>query len=96
MKYPAKKLPPRRLRKAKRIKVGLGSKASYGFSGNRYVGYRRVLTYHVYGRRPRRGEKVRIRAGLYKGDLGTVTRRHSFWRGYTYLAEIVKPKEWRA
>lgn len=56
---------------------------------------KRVLTYHIYGKRPKRGQMVRARAGLYDGALGEVVARHSWrYRGYTYLAQVVKPREW--
>lgn len=75
-------LPPMNERKPKRIKVRIATRP-----------YTRpqILTYHIYGPRPRRGDKVRICDGYYKGRVVTVHRRHSFWRGYTYKAKLVKP-----
>lgn len=77
-------LPPRNERKPKRIvvKVTTGRK------------HARRLTYHVYGKRPKRGDKVRIKAGVYAGRLCTVARRWSLFRGATYLVELSHPKDW--
>lgn len=77
-------LPPRNERKPKRIRVRVTK------------GYRRqrVLTYHIYGKRPKRGDKVRIKAGIFAGRLGTVSWRWSCFRGTTYLVKHAFPTEW--
>lgn len=80
--YPENMLPPRSQRKPKRIRV---RPHRYGNS---------TLTYHIYGKRPKRGTFVRIHGGLYDGLLGTVSWRWSLYRGATYLAQIAHPKGW--
>lgn len=81
-----KKLPPKNERRSKQFKVAV-SDAFYWKA--------LTLTFHTYGQRPKRGDVVRIRGGLYTGHLGKVTRRYSpFYRGYTYLAKVVHPTEW--
>lgn len=79
--FEADVLPAKRERKPKRIKVRPG-------------GSSRVLTYHIYGKRPKRGARVRIRAGMYDGDLGIVKWRFSLYRGATYRVEPARIKEW--
>lgn len=85
---PPVELPPRGERKPKRIRV----KVCTGHSGKRPL-YNRC-TYHVFGKRPKRGDKVRIKAGVYEGRVVEVSRRWSLYRGATYLAERSFPKAW--
>lgn len=81
-------LPPRNERKPKRIRV----KIATGRKGTRTL--YTYHTYHIYGKRPKRGDKVRIKAGVYAERLALVSRRHSLYRGATYLAERAIPKAW--
>lgn len=82
------RLPPRNARKPKRIRV----KISTGLAGNRTL--YNYYTFHFYGKRPKRGDKVRIKGGQYKGRLCEVTRGWSLYRGETFLAERAYPKGW--
>lgn len=51
----------------------------------------RTLTFHHFARRPlRRGDRARVCGGLYDGELGTVRRRTSPRRGYSYRIRRVR------